>query len=148
MIQRSLIRELRRASPKIRAQLRAPISRSYFPPVRIYQPLGGTPRRWQSTTTEGNDSTNSEASATETSNDTAKEEDPLKKELEAKNREIIDLKVCLHRFRQYHKSHQPTLQPSRTNTSAQWPTSAIFKSALNATSTTPATLPSIASART
>ena len=50
-------------------------------------------RRWQSTETEKN----LEASPVppeELKTDEAKEEDPLKKELEAKSREIIDLKVC------------------------------------------------------
>ncbi|KAK0513847.1 hypothetical protein JMJ35_003569 [Cladonia borealis] len=92
MIQRSLLRQSRVASSSIRAQYKAPITRSHFPPVRIYQPLGATARRWQSTTTDSNGDANSAASTNGASSEAAKEEDPIKKELEAKNKEIIDIK--------------------------------------------------------
>ena len=46
---------------------------------------------------EGKTTTGGEVPVTEeTNSENATEGDPLKKELEAKNREVIDLKVCLH----------------------------------------------------
>lgn len=117
MIQRSLLRQSRVASSSIRARCRAPITRAHFPPVRIYQPLGGIARRWQSTTSDSNGNANSEASTSEASSDAAKEGDPIKKELEAKNKEIIDLKVRLQGFT--YAIHTLISSYHRINTSAQ-----------------------------
>ncbi len=117
MIQRSLLRQSRVASSSVRARYRAPITRSHFPPVRIYQPLGGIARRWQSTTTDGNGKASSETSTNEVSPNAAKEEDPIKKELEAKNKEIIDLKVRLQASR--YAIHTLISCYCRINTSVQ-----------------------------
>ncbi|KAL2055475.1 hypothetical protein ABVK25_004283 [Lepraria finkii] len=92
MIQRSLLRQPRVASRGIQAQSRAPMTRSHFPPVRISQPLLRIPQRWQSTTTEASGTEKAEASAMKAAQSEANEEDSVKKELEAKNKDIIDLK--------------------------------------------------------
>jgi hypothetical protein len=69
-------------------------------------------RRWQSTEAEKTDgSPPSEAKPVE-----ATEEDPTKKELEAKNKEIIDLKVGREWF---FELCGPTLTMDRTSISAQ-----------------------------
>ena len=117
MIQRSLLRQSRVASSSIRAQYKALITRSHFPLVRIYQPLGATARRWQSTTTDSNGDANSAASTNGASSEAAKEEDPIKKELEAMNKEIIDLKVRLQASR--YALHTLISSYHRINTSVQ-----------------------------
>jgi len=70
----------------------APTSRLYhFPPVRISPLQARIAPRGYSTEAEAKDGESAEAAITGASE--AKDEDPTKKELEAKNREIIDLKV-------------------------------------------------------
>ena len=111
MIQRSLLRQSRVAGRRLQAQSRTPLSRFHFPPIRIsQQPLGRIPQRWQSTTTtaaETSNDANTEASTSEAAPKAeTQEEDPLKKELDAKNREVIDLKV---------RPQLPNLQTSSIN---------------------------------
>ncbi|KAL2040981.1 hypothetical protein N7G274_006439 [Stereocaulon virgatum] len=95
MIQRSLLRQSRAVIRGLHFQPRAPTTRSHFPPIRISQPLLRIPQRWQSTTTtEASGAEKAEDAAMKAAESEAKVEgeDPLKRELEAKNKEIIDLK--------------------------------------------------------
>ncbi|MCJ1246306.1 Mitochondrial matrix cochaperone [Trapelia coarctata] len=99
MIQRSLLRQSRALSSKLPRTLTALPSRYSASPLRI--PAISTSRsllpKWYSTTPEPKTDAG-EASAAESSEVTSGKdavetpEDPLKKELETKNREIIDLK--------------------------------------------------------
>ncbi|MCJ1458262.1 Mitochondrial matrix cochaperone [Mycoblastus sanguinarius] len=85
MIQRSLLRQSQAACLRSPATYLVPRSRVHFPPVRI------APRCY-STATGAQDSANADASPAEAFQSEAKDEDLIKKDLESKNREIIDLK--------------------------------------------------------
>ena len=89
MIQRSLLRQSQAACLRSPATYLVPRSRVHFPPVRI------APRCY-STATGAQDSANADASPAEAFQSEAKDEDLIKKDLESKNREIIDLKVRPH----------------------------------------------------
>jgi len=72
--------------------LTAARTRAYhFPPVRISALQIRIAPRCYSTAAEAKDGASAEAATAEAPE--AKDEDPTKQELEAKNREIIDLKV-------------------------------------------------------
>ncbi|TVY17151.1 Mitochondrial GrpE protein-like protein [Lachnellula arida] len=89
MIQRTLLRQTRALSSSIRSAPRTAVSRPQFlPATRLpARPLASA--RWYATEPEAKK--DGEAAAAEGKTE-AKVEDPKKKELEAKEREIIDLK--------------------------------------------------------
>jgi hypothetical protein len=70
-------------------------------------------RRWASTETDAEAKTNPDPESFSTRGEASLQqtqaEDPLKKELEAKNREIIDLKVCHNQSPQASDQSLPTL---------------------------------------
>ena len=97
MIQRSLLRQIRASSSRLQ---RLPVSsapRPLFPAPRIPSLSSRQQHlypRCYSTTAEAKASPEGEATPTEEPPSEAKEEDPMKKELEAKKAEVIDLKVA------------------------------------------------------
>jgi len=103
MIQRTLIRHTRALSSSIRSAPRTAISRPQFIPANRLPARPLASARWYATEPEAKK--DSEPAAAEGKTE-AKTEDPVKKELEVKEREIIDLKVrrntLLHQF--YHES--------------------------------------------
>ncbi|TVY80993.1 GrpE protein-like protein, partial [Lachnellula suecica] len=88
MIQRTLLRQTRALSSSIRPAARTALSRPQFLPANrlAARPLASS--RWYATEPEAKK--DGEAAAEGKAEETA--EDPAKKELEAKNKEIIDLK--------------------------------------------------------
>ncbi|KAF8852679.1 GrpE-domain-containing protein, partial [Acephala macrosclerotiorum] len=91
MIQRTLLRQSRALSSSIRSSPRASLARPQFRPSPAFptsQRIASS--RWYSSETEAK----KEGDAAEAKGDgkAAEAEDPVKKELEAKNKEIIDLK--------------------------------------------------------
>jgi molecular chaperone GrpE len=91
MIQRTLLRQTRALSSSIRSAPRSSLTRSQFLPANrlAARPLASS--RWYATEPEAK--ADGEAAAAEGKTE-EKTEDPVKKELEAKDKEIIDLKVC------------------------------------------------------
>ncbi|KAI9751595.1 MAG: hypothetical protein M4579_005988 [Chaenotheca gracillima] len=98
MIQRSLLRSLRAAPARSQSCRSSPLSRlpsHSFAQASNRTPPRITPRWYSSTTEAGNGGAEGESSAAEKGSEadgSKAEEDPVKKELDAKNREIIDLK--------------------------------------------------------
>jgi molecular chaperone GrpE len=89
MIQRTLLRQSRAWSSSIRSSPRSSLARPQFRPS--YTPLSQALRqttlsRWYSTEPEAKKDIDGEKKADEV--------DPANNELEAKNKEIIELKVC------------------------------------------------------
>ncbi len=96
MIQRSLFRQSRQVSSRLRCSSNLSPSTSYFTSLRITPPplRQRIALRCYSTATEEKPSANSEASPAEQSQPGIKEEeDPAKKKLDAKHKEVIELKV-------------------------------------------------------
>ncbi|MCJ1389582.1 Mitochondrial matrix cochaperone [Xylographa bjoerkii] len=98
MIQRSLLRQSRAISSKLHSSSCTLPSRFYSSPARII-PISRThacPLRWYSSETNTEPTTGAQASQSEPAAPEAETipeaEDPLKKELDTKNKEIIDLK--------------------------------------------------------
>lgn len=95
MIQRTIFRQSRAAGASLRVSHRVPLARSQnwhgnVSLARTFQPA----RRWYATEPEPKKSTEGESEITgKSQTEAAQAEDPLKKEVEAKNREIIELKV-------------------------------------------------------
>jgi molecular chaperone GrpE len=91
MIQRTLLRQTRALSSSIRSAPRAPLTRSQFLPANrlAARPLASS--RWYATEPEAKN--DGEAAAAAEGKAEEKTEDPVKKELEAKDKEIVDLKV-------------------------------------------------------
>lgn len=175
MIQRYLLRQARAALPRLHHIFRPSSSASSLfssPQIPItssfLRPIG--PRCYSTTPAEADVSASTEAPASDHTNPDAieEEQDPSKKELEAKTREIIDLKVRLptspiplrHMQRRI-ESSTVNAHPERaqekvtvTNTLASFfdrintfAPSRIFetsKNVRNVTSNPPATLPSLA----
>src|ERR1035441_5101285 len=95
MIQRTLLRQSRALGSSIRAIPRSSLARPQFRPSTISQSAVSRPAatRWYSSEPEAKKS--DEATPAESKDAKAAEDaDPAKKELDAKNKEIIDLKVC------------------------------------------------------
>src|SRR2546421_3964505 len=97
MIQRALFRQSRRAlSCSTRFSQLSPFARSQRP-VGLFQQLGRNPAtasRWYSSETEATTGPEGKTTTADSAEAESKEvEDPLKKELETKNREILELKV-------------------------------------------------------
>lgn len=92
MIQRTLLRQTRALSSSIRSAPRSSLSRSQFLPANrlAARPLASS--RWYATEPEAKKE--GEAAAASEGKPEEKAEDPVKKELEAKDKEILDLKVC------------------------------------------------------
>lgn len=97
MIQRTLLRQPRLLGPCIRANSRSTFVKAQF---RAREPAAPTSRpiaaaRWYSTEPEAKkDADGSGSEAGQGAESEAEAVDPVKKELEAKNKEILDLKVC------------------------------------------------------
>ena len=94
MIQRTLLRQSRALSSCIRSSPQVSLARAQFRPSNLsFAPSSRafTSSRWLGAESEAKKE-DGEAAAEEGKK--AEEEDPVKKELEAKNKEIIDLKVC------------------------------------------------------
>ncbi|MCJ1400288.1 Mitochondrial matrix cochaperone [Xylographa trunciseda] len=98
MIQRSLLRQSRAISSKLYSSPSTVPSRFYSPPTRIF-PIPVTrafPPRWYSSETKPEPTIDAQASQPEQAAPSAEtvpeSEDPLKKELDTKNKEIVDLK--------------------------------------------------------
>jgi hypothetical protein len=171
MIRQSFLRQHRCLIPHVPSrsisQLHSPFRFRYLDPLpsASAKPLSlRLGRRWASTETDAEAKTNPDpesfSTRGEASSQQTQAEDPLKKELESKNREIIDLKVCHMSIESISQASAPsppkllsgyckTLTDfflfSRINTSALSPTSATCKSARNETSLLLATLLSSAS---
>lgn len=94
MIQRTLLRQSRALSSCIQSSPRISLARPQFRPSKLsFAPSSRafTSSRWLGAESEAN---KEEGDAAAEEGKKAEDGDPLKKELEAKNREIIDLKVC------------------------------------------------------
>jgi molecular chaperone GrpE len=94
MIPRTLLRKSRAFSSSIRSVPRASLARPQFRPSQLSIAPTSRPAaaRWYSSEPEA-----TKEGETAKEAETPKEaEDPVKKELEAKNKEIVDLKVCRH----------------------------------------------------
>lgn len=98
MIQRTILRQCRVAGQVVRVSPRASLLRPQFRPHAT--PASQTLRqvtaaRWYATEPELKNAADGEAeTAGSSQSETVKAEDSSKKELEAKNKEIVDLKVC------------------------------------------------------
>ena len=92
MIQRTLLRQSRALSSSIRSAPRVSLARPQFrpTPISFAQASRSTASRWYSSEPEAKTAD----AAAEGKNGAAEAEDPVKKELEAKNKEIVELKVC------------------------------------------------------
>jgi molecular chaperone GrpE len=94
MIQRTLLRQSRALSSCIRSSPRASLVRQQLRPSNLsFAPSSRafTSSRWLGAESEAK---KEEGEAAAEGGKKAEEQDPLTTELEAKNREIIDLKVC------------------------------------------------------
>jgi molecular chaperone GrpE len=91
MIQRTLLRQTRALSSSIRPVPISPLTRSQFLPANrlAARPLASS--RWYATEPEAKKEGETAAAAEGKAEE--KTEDPVKKELEAKDKEIVDLKV-------------------------------------------------------
>lgn len=166
MIQRSLLRQIRASGSLFQKLPISSASRPFSPALRT-SALSSRQQRYPqcySTTAEAKASTEGSTTATEEAPTEAKEEeDPIKKELEAKKAEVIDLKVRTPPPQSSQRLHQPQKPPNptpfkpvfltpplpnRTNTSAPSPTSATSKSAPSAKPPPPKPSPSRASPKT
>ncbi|TVY35459.1 GrpE protein-like protein, mitochondrial [Lachnellula occidentalis] len=87
MIQRTLLRQTRALSSSIRSAPRTAISRPQFLPANRLSARPLASARWYATEPEAKKDSEAAEGKTE-----AKAEDPIKKDLETKEREIIDLK--------------------------------------------------------
>ncbi|KAF4628126.1 hypothetical protein G7Y89_g10026 [Cudoniella acicularis] len=90
MIQRTLLRQARALSSNVRSAPRTSLSRSQFLPVNrsLTRPI--TSSRWYTTEPEAKKAEGEVSATTEGKN--GESEDPVKKELEAKSKEITELK--------------------------------------------------------
>jgi hypothetical protein len=95
MIPRTLLRQTRAVSSSIRTVPRTSLIRPQFRPSNLSSPPASRPAtsRWYSTEQETKKAEGDAAAELKTEETAAEAEDPTKKELEAKNKEIIDLKV-------------------------------------------------------
>ena len=93
MIQRSLLRQTRLFCAKSRYIATASPIRLLNPPLRIRSLQDGIAVRYYSSTDTPKDGASSDAAAAEASQSGVQDDDPVKKDLESKNKEIIDLKV-------------------------------------------------------
>jgi molecular chaperone GrpE len=95
MIQRTLLRQSRALSSSIRSTPKAPLARPQFQATRQNIVAFSRPvvSRWYATEPEAKQA---EGEAVKTETKTTGAEDPAKKELEAKNKEVLDLKVGCH----------------------------------------------------
>jgi hypothetical protein len=99
MIPRTLFRQTRALSSSIRTVPRSSLARPQFRPsnLSLAQASRLATSRWYTTEPETKKAEGDAAAAsaeTKTEEKTSEGEDPARKELEAKNREIIDLKVA------------------------------------------------------
>jgi molecular chaperone GrpE len=95
MIQRTLLRQSRALSSSIRSTPKAPLARPQFQATlqnitAFSRPVAS---RWYATEPEAKQG---EGEAAKTETKATEAEDPAKKELEAKNKEVLDLKVGCH----------------------------------------------------
>jgi len=129
MIQRTLLRQSRALNSSLKSAPRASLSRPQF--LSSQPSLASLSRsrpfissRWYSTEPEAKNTGEAAPAAPEAV-------DPVKKELEEKNKEILDLKVCAtHPLQHYLENHELTIH-KRTNTSAPLPSSETSRNALS-----------------
>ena len=96
MIQRTLLRQSRALGSCVRSYPRASLARSQFRPAPLlFAPLSRsfTSSRWRGVEEGAKKDEENAAAAAAEAKEEAEAEDPAKVELEAKNKEIIDLKV-------------------------------------------------------
>jgi molecular chaperone GrpE len=95
MIPRTLLRQTRAVSSSIRAAPRSSLARPQFRQSNLsFAPASRpAPSRWYSTEPETKKAEGDATAEPKTEGKSGEAEDPAKKELEAKNKEIIDLKV-------------------------------------------------------
>jgi hypothetical protein len=95
MIPRTLLRQTRAVSSSIRTIPRTSLARPQFRQSNLSFARTSRPAtaRWYSTEPETQKAEGAAAAESKTEEKSAEAEDPAKKELEAKNKEIIDLKV-------------------------------------------------------
>lgn len=138
MIQRTLLRQSRVVGACIRSTPRTALVRPQFRIADVSRQIASS--RSYATEPELKKAAEGEAAiGGKEASETAQSEDPTKKELEAKNKEIVELKVC-------HQSSSARLQAHRvltkvgadvknyrTNTSDQSPSSETFRSAPSVT---------------
>ena len=94
MIQRTLFRQSKSLASCLRASPKSSHSRSQFRPATRIAPSSSrlfTTSRWYSTESEKKDTAEQNTATKEADSPAV---DPAKKELEAKDKEIVDLKVC------------------------------------------------------
>lgn len=105
------MRQSRAVGSSLTSATRNSLARPQFQPSKLSLPAASSrpaTSRWYSSEPEAK-------KEGEAASKDAAAEDPAKKELEAKNREIVDLKVCLSHFA---AANATTNVTSRTNTSA------------------------------
>ena len=102
MIQRALLRQSRSLASSLRTSSNTTLFRSQFRPQTLRLAPSASPlasARWYATEPESKDEEKVEgtgAAADQSKQEGASEaENPLAKELESKNKEILDMKVCL-----------------------------------------------------
>ena len=93
MIQRTLLRQSRAFYPKPRYTPTVSPIRSRIPPLRTRSLQPRTAIRYYTSTEAPKDAASSDATAAEAAQSEINDSDPVKKDLESKNKEIIDLKV-------------------------------------------------------
>ena len=93
MIQRIFLRQSRAFYPKSRYTPTVSSIRSQIPPLGTPSLQPGTATRYYTSTEAPKDAASSDAAAAEASQSDINDSDPVKKSLESKNKEIIDLKV-------------------------------------------------------
>lgn len=93
MIQRSLLRQSRAFCAKSRYTPTTSLIRSQVTPLRTRSLQERIAVRYYTSTDTLKDDASSDAAAAEASQSEIKDGDPVKKDLESKNKEIIDLKV-------------------------------------------------------
>ena len=98
MIPRTLLRQTRAVRSSIRTVPRSSLARPQFRQSNLSFAPASRPAtsRWYSTEPEAKKAEGDAAAESKTDEKSAEAEDPAKKELEAKNKEIIDLKVTPH----------------------------------------------------
>lgn len=99
MIQRTLLRQSRALGPAVRPATRSSLTRAQFQPTNQSLRVGTRPiasARWYGTETDAKKNGEGDASAAAEGKN-GENGDAAKKQLEAKDKEIIDLKVCDHR---------------------------------------------------
>ena len=94
MIQRGLLGQSRALCARTQYSPSVSLKRSPIPPLRILSLQGKIDSRYYSSTGTPGDGASPDGAAVETSQSQIEDTDPIRKDLEVRNKEIIDLKVC------------------------------------------------------